>query len=267
MHRRVEQKPEKIRLLQELIRTGFRVFTTEDVKKVATGLGIDRTYTLNVISGLMQDGWMAPIKKGVYYFTPVTGISPIHEYEIAMHLVKPAMISYYSAFYQHGLTEQVPRIVYVSTLKETATPQQGHLNKKAGFRLNGVDYQIVQLKKDKFFGGIQAWRGESRYIVADLERTLLEGFASPRYCGGFGEVMYGLEQSLQKLNLEKLIQYAKRWDIAVGRRIGWALEQLGIINEQTLSLAALEHPGYRRLDPSRIGKGDYSNRWRLQINL
>lgn len=265
--KKVESKTLKVRLLQSIIEAGFRVFETEDVKAIAQVLDIDPQYTLSVISGLIRDGWMQPLKKGVYKLTQSTGIAPIHEFEIAMHMVKPAMISYYSAFYHHGLTEQVPKIVYITTLKEGSTPQDGRLIKRAGFRIDGIDYQIVQLKKEKFFGGIQAWRGESRFWISDLERTLLEGFASPQYCGGFSEVMHGLNESLLKLNIDKLISYASLWNIAVGRRIGWALEQFGIENKQTLSLAKIENPGYRLLDPSRNPQGDYSNKWRLQINI
>lgn len=260
-------KIQKIELLQAIIEAGLRVFETKDIKSIINKLGINSVNSYNLISALIRDGWAETIKKGVYKLTPSTGISPIHEFEIAMHLVKPAMISFYSAFYHHGLTEQLPRIIYISTLKESSTPQKGLFKKKAGFNFNGIEYQIIQVKKDKYYGGERAWRGESPFLVSDLERTLLEGFAMPQYCGGFPEVMYGMEQSFQKLNLERLLSYAKRWDIAVCRRVGWALEQFGIENEQTLSLAQIESPGYRRLDPSREPKGKYSSKWRLQINL
>lgn len=96
--------------------------------------------------------------------------------------------------------------------------------RKIGFSLEGVDYQVIRLKKEKFFGEIQAWRGEGSFWVSDLERTLLEGFASPQYCGGFGSVMQGLQEAIPKLDVERLVEYAFRWDIAVGRRLGWALE-------------------------------------------
>ena len=260
-------KSQRTQLLQGLIESGLRVFEIEDVKAIVHKLNLNTANVSRLISRLIKEGWLESIKKGVYKLTPSTGISPIHEFEIAMHLVKPAMISFYSAFYQHGLTEQLPRIVYISTLKESSAPQKGLFKKKAGFNFHGIEYQIIQVKKDKFYGGEKAWRGESHFIVGDLERTLLEGFAMPQYCGGFPEVMYGLEQSLEKLNLERLVSYAKRWDIAVCRRVGWALEQLGVENEQTLSLAQIESSGYRRLDPSREPKGKYSSKWRLQINL
>lgn len=262
-------KSQRTILLQGIIEAGLRVFEIEDVKEIIKNLNINPK-TVNIsklILGLIKEGWLESVKKGIYKLTPSTGISPIHEFEIAMHLVKPALISYYSAFYHHGLTEQLPKIIYMSTVKETSTPQKGSYKKKAGFNFKGIEYQIIQIKKDRYYGIEQAWRGESRFCVSDLERTIIEGFAMPQYCGGLSEVMHGMEQSLQELNLERLIKYAKRWDIAVCRRIGWALEQFGIENEKTLSLAQIEYRGYRRLDSSGESKGKYSSKWRLQINI
>ncbi len=263
---KVTGKTEKVRLLQALIEGGLRVFETEAVKDVSRELDIDLAYSLNIVSALVREGWLVPIKKGAYKLSRSTGISPIHEFEIAMGLVKPAMISYYSAFYHHSLTDQVPKLVYVSTLKAGSTVyRRGSQSSK--FTLEGIEYRVIQLKNEKFYGSEKAWRGEGYYWVADLERTLIEGFASPQYCGGFKEVMYGLEEAIPKLNLEKLINYALQWDIAVGRRIGWALEELNVKDEQILKLVQVEHPGYRRLDASSPTKGHYSNKWRLQINL
>jgi len=258
-------KTAKTALLQGILSEGLRVFETTDLQKIAQGLGLDPQYTLSLVSELIRDGWIQSIKRGVYKLSAVTGVSPIHEFEIAMHLVKPSIISYYSALYYHGLTEQLPRRIYISTIKG-ATPQMGTL-RRAGFHFEGMDYQIIQLKKEKLFGEIQAWRGEERFWVSNLERTLLEGFASPQYCGGLGSVMQGLQEAIPKLHLEQLLEYADRWDIAVGRRLGWALEQVGIENKQTLNLAQVQCPGYRILDPSSPAKGPYSKKWRLQINI
>ncbi len=156
-------------MLQGIIEAGLRVFESEDVKNIIKKLNIKKVNPAKLISGLIMEGWLESIKKGVYKLSLSTGISPIHEFEIAMYLVKPAMISYYSAFYHHGLTEQLPKIIYISTVKESSTPQRGLYKKKAGFNLNGIEYQITQLKKDKFYGSEKAWRGESRFLVSDLE--------------------------------------------------------------------------------------------------
>jgi predicted transcriptional regulator of viral defense system len=264
---KVDDRTEKTRLLQALISNNHRVASTKEVKEAAHQCGIDPDYTPHLISVLIQDGWLTPLKKGLYKLSQATGISPVHEFEIAMHLVKPAMISYYSAFYHHGLTDQVPKRVYITTLKGHSIPHEQSQTRRARFKLADIEYQIVQLKKERYYGEIQAWRGEGGFKVADLERTLIEGFASPHYCGGFNEVMQGLMEGLEKVNLKKLIDYALGWDVAVSRRVGWALEELGIENALLTPLVQRERSGYRRLDPSRPAQGHYSKQWLLQINL
>ena len=89
----------------------------------------------------------------------------------------------------------------------------------------------------------------------------------PQYCGGFREVMYALEQNATQLDLDKLISYADRLDIAVARRIGWALEQTGVERDKLIKLIQKESPGYRLLDPTSPAKGKYSKEWRLQLNF
>ena len=253
-------------LLQNLLAQGLRVFTNDTVKDIADRLKISKVYTNIILSSLIQEGWVKDIRKGLYAFTSVTGIYPIHEFEIAMQLVKPAMISHYSAFYHHELTDQVPRDIFISTIKGTHVPQLGEKDKQAGFKLDGVHYRIMQLNKDRFFGAILAWKGEASFQVTDLERTLLDGLGAPQYCGGFGEVLHGFSERIDVLNIDKLVNYALRLDIAVSRRLGWVLERLGVESTKISCLAQLNHPGYRRLDPSNKPIGQYDKKWCLQIN-
>lgn len=253
-------------LLQNLLTQGLRVFNSSTVKEIAYQLGISKGYVNTILCALTQEGWTKNIRKGLYAFTTVTGIQPIHEFEIAMHLVEPAMISHYSAFYHHDLTDQVPHDVFISTVKGTHIPQLGEKDKQAGFKLDGVHYRIMQINKDRFFGAIPAWKGEVGFKVTDLERTLLDGLAAPQYCGGFKEVLHGFYEKLSELNIDKLVNYALRLDIAVARRLGWTLKRLGVEEEKLSCLAQPDHPGYRRLDPSSKPLGPYDSKWRLQLN-
>lgn len=257
---------QKTILLQNLLVQGLRVFTNVAVKDIAKQLNISTAYTNIILRNLIQEGWIRSIRKGLYAFTSMTGIQPIHEFEIAMKLVNPAMISHYSAFYHHELTDQIPRDIFISTVGGVYVPQMGEKDKKAGFNLDGVHYRIVQLNKDKFFGAILAWKGEISFQVTDLERTLLDGLAAPQYCGGFGEVLNGFSEKVDSFNIDLLIDYALKLDIAVSRRLGWVLERLGIGDDRISCLAQLDHPGYRRLDPSNQPKGHYDKKWRLQLN-
>lgn len=253
-------------LLQTLLQQGSRVFTNAEVKAIAKQLNITIPYINVILTSLIKDGWIRGIKKGLYAFTSVTGIQPIHEFEIAMQLVRPAMISHYSAFYHHELTDQVPRDVFISTIKGIFIPQLGERDKQAGFKLDGVHYRIMQLNKDRFFGAIAARKGEVVFQVTDLARTLLDGLATPQYCGGFAEVLHGFQEKQAELNIEQLISYAMQLDIAVARRLGWVLAKLGIEFSRIACLAQLDRPGYRRLDPSSKPKGSYDRKWGLQLN-
>jgi predicted transcriptional regulator of viral defense system len=250
-------------LLQKLLSQGLRVFTNTAVKNIAGQLDIDKVYTNIILHNLIKEGWIKNIRKGLYSFPATIGIQPIHEFEIAMQLVKPAMISHYSAFYHHELTDQIPRDVFVSTIKGVYIPKT---DKQSELKLDGVRYRIIQIIEDRFFGSTTAWKGEVSFRVTDLERTLLDGLAAPQYCGGFAEVLYGFREKQNILNIERLINYALRLDIAVSRRLGWILDKLGIENEKISCLAQLNKTGYRRLDPTSKPVGKYDKKWFLQLN-
>ena len=84
---------DKTKLLQEIISAGLRVFTTNDACSIGIRIGLNKNYINIALNGLVKDGWLKSIKKGVYILAPTTGVSPIHEFEIAMFIAKPVMMS------------------------------------------------------------------------------------------------------------------------------------------------------------------------------
>lgn len=253
-------------LLQKLLMQELRVFTNAMVKDIADQISIDKAYVNIILHNLIKEGWIRSIHKGLYALTATTGIQPIHEFEIAMRLVNPAVISHYSAFYHHELTDQIPHDVFISTVTGSYIPRMDEDGKQLGFRLDGVLYRIVQIDKSRFFGAITAWKGEVSFQVTDLERTLLDGLVAPQYCGGFEEVLQGFSEKISVLNIDQLINYALRLDIAVSRRLGWVLERLGVAGERIACLARPSSAGYRRLNPSNKPTGQYDKKWFLQLN-
>ena len=100
-------------LVRKLAESGQRLFTAEDARKVAPTLGISPGYFRQVLHHLARSGWVVRLKKGLYSLSgSVPGVTPVHEFEIAMALVKPAAVSHWSALSHHGLTEQAPRRVF-----------------------------------------------------------------------------------------------------------------------------------------------------------
>ena len=83
----------------------------------------------------------------------------------------------YSALSHHGLTEQVPRTVYVVT----PTRDQSH-------EIHGVPYRVATVTKRKFFGYEPTSTEGTAVNVADLEKTLVDCADHPEYRSGIREL-------------------------------------------------------------------------------
>ncbi len=174
-----------------------------------------------------------------------------------MALVSPAAISHWSALHYHGLTDQIPRKVFVLTTTEVAVPRVRKISKKRAneYRIGDTVYQFVQVKPERYFGTQEVWVGEARVTITDPERTLLDGLSTPEYCGDLAEVFHAFQVRGDALDVDRIIEYALKLDVATAKRLGWVLEQQGG-NVGTLErLASLPINGYRRLDSSGPQKG------------
>jgi len=190
--------------------------------------------------------------------------------EIAMALVNPAAISHWSALHHYGLTEQIPRKVYVLTTTGASVPRtRGTKVERVsdGYPVGDTVYQFVQVKPERYFGTQKVWVDEARVTATDPERTLLDGLSKPQYCGDFAEVLHAFEARGTALDVERIVGYALRLDAATAKRLGWVLEQQGVDSSKLERLAAIFIKGYRKLDPTGPRKGPYSRQWMIQENL
>lgn len=260
-----------LELIRRLAAEGHRIFTSRQARDFAPAVGMSSDYVRQSLHYMARAGWIVRLHKGLYALSSaVPGVVPAHEFEIAMALVEPAAISYWSALHHHGLTEQVPRRVFVLTTTETSIPRvRGEKAKEVqnGYPVAGITYQFIRVKPERFFGAEKVWVNEARVMVTDPERTLLDGLTMPRYCGDFAEVLHAFEIRGAALDLDRIIKYALRLDAAVAKRLGWVLEQRGIEPSKLDPLAALRIKGYRTLDASGPRKGPYNHRWMVQENL
>jgi predicted transcriptional regulator of viral defense system len=243
-----------IELVRFLASQGDRIFSTERAREAAPQVGLKSAYVPEALYHLRRTGWIVPIRRGLYALSStVPGITPVHEFEIAMALVRPAAISHWSALHHHGLTDQVPRRVFVLTTTTASIPRTRGTNtgsSRGGYPACGVVFQFAQVKTERFFGTVKEWIGDGRVNITDPERTLLDGLTMPRYCGDFNEVLHAFEMRGERLDLERIVHYALRLDAATVKRLGWVLEHQGTAPPGVERL--LNHPikGYRKLDPS-----------------
>jgi predicted transcriptional regulator of viral defense system len=260
-----------IELIRLLAEEGDRVFATSRAQELSDRAGIKKPYLWEALYHLRRNGWIIPLRRGLYAIaTSVPGVSPVHDFELAMALAPDAAVSHWSALHHHRLTEQAPRKVFVLTRTDTPFPQAR--GRKAAQKQNGVPVgtatcQFIRIRPDRFFGTEKVWVGEARVTITDPERTLLDGLMMPHYCGDFAEVLHAFQMRGDHLDLDRIVAYALRLDNATVKRLGWVLEHQGVDPGRLEPLLRVPIKGYRTLDPTGPRKGPCNRRWMIQENL
>ncbi|MFA4918740.1 MAG: hypothetical protein WC581_05750 [Thermodesulfovibrionales bacterium] len=240
--------------------SGKAAFTTEEAQGILKYKGEDSTQKF--LERLQTKGWIRRIKRGRFAVIPLSSgenRSPqLHEFIVAMELVSPAAIAYWSALNHHGMTEQLPRTVFVVTDHPVRRPPGDVL---------GVSYKIISLRPEKFFGIMKDWIDEMPFMVTDREKTIIDGLDLPQYVGGVAEIVKALSIGWTQVNESKLRKYAvKIGNSAVAKRLGFLMETLGLGNVEALRKAVTLAPGFSPLDPTLPRHGKYNRRWGLLVN-
>jgi predicted transcriptional regulator of viral defense system len=218
--------------------------------------------TRQFLERLQQKGWIQRIRRGQYVVIPLSSgeeRSPqLHEFLVAMEIVSPAAIAYWSALNHHGMTEQLPRTVFVATNHPVRHPPKEAL---------GITFKIISLRPSKFFGIVRDWIDERSFWITDKEKTIIDGLDLPKYIGGVGEVAKALAKVWNELDEAKLADYAaKIGNSAVTKRLGFLMEALGVGDPEALLKASSLAPGFSPLDPTLPREGKHNRRWNLLIN-
>ena len=259
-----------IELVRLLAAEGDRIFSTDRARELAPRVGLKQAYLWESLYHLRRNGWIVSLRRGLYALSSaVPGLTPAHEFEIAMALVDPAAVSHWSALHHHGLTDQAPRRVFVLTTSGVVPRMRGAKVKdeRPGFPVGDTTYQFVKVQPARYFGADKVWIGDARVTITDPERTLLDGLSMPQYCGDFAEVLHAFAVRGADLDLQRISRYALKLDAATAKRLGWVLEHQGVDPSRLERLAELPIKGYRRLDPTGPRKGPCNARWMIQENL
>ena len=219
-------------------------------------------YVWQILARLRAKGWIERIRPGVYAVVPLSSgpnrTPQLHEFLIAMKLVQPAAIAYLSALSHHGMTEQLPALVYIATDHRVARPRRQSL---------GLSFRIVAQRKQRFFGLRQEWINEQPFTITDPEKTLVDGLTLPEYVGGVGTIVQALSRYWDRVDEDRLYDYALRLDVsAVVKRLGLLLEALQLGHPERLRQSGRLATGFPSLDPTLPAKGVHNRRWGLLVN-
>ena len=235
-------------------------FTTSESQKILGYKGEDSTQKF--LKRLQAKGWIRRIRRGRFAVIPLSSgenrTPQLHEFIIAMELVSPAAIAYWSALNHHGMTEQLPRTVFIAT---------NHPVRRRPGEVFGVRYNIISLRPEKFFGNMRDWIDEMPFMVTDREKTIIDGLDLPQYVGGVEEIAKALSNAWDQLDEAKLRKYAaKIGNTAAAKRLGFLMETFGLGNIEALRKEVSLASGFSPLDPTLPRHGKYNRRWGLLVN-
>ncbi|RLF99768.1 MAG: hypothetical protein DRN49_03900 [Thaumarchaeota archaeon] len=240
-------------LLHKLRRRG-PVFTFRDALEVS---GYGRGYLKLVLHNLEKGGWIERIEKGKYVILPLEaerGKYTLHEFVVGSELVKPSAIAYWSALHYHGLTEQIPNVVFVQTTSR---------KKRRELTVFGTRYRIVRVVERKFFGLEPLWIEGLKVYVTDKEKTVIDCLDKPQHCGGVIEVYRALREG--GVDAGRLSEYLERFGSgAVAKRLAYLAELAGLDVEVP---SRLIKNGVVVLDPTMPRRGRVDRRLKLLVNV
>ncbi|MDO8349053.1 MAG: type IV toxin-antitoxin system AbiEi family antitoxin domain-containing protein [Planctomycetota bacterium] len=258
-------------LIRTLVEQGRSTFTTAQARDAGRTVGVTDSYLPVLLHRLQRSGWLRRLKQGTYAMTTgLPGVSEAHAFAVGMALVDPCAISGWAALHHHGLTEQIPRVITLTTPKRVVTPAMRGAVRAAPstWDVAGERYEIVVVVAAHYFGFEETWIDSARVRIFDRERALLDCFALPRRFGGLAEGLGMLDEHLREVNVERLAAHALEYGTAaVSKRVGYALEHLKVGANILEPLLALPLRGYRALDPCRAPHGPRNRRWGLIENL
>jgi predicted transcriptional regulator of viral defense system len=205
--------------------------------------------------------------------------------EVVLSLKPNSYFSHYTAVRLHGLTEQVPKIIYLNHeqhLKSQTTGglEQGRID--AAFRNNqrlsnnvteidGVGICLINGKNTGLLGVVSdAMQYDSEtpvnVRVTNIERTLIDIVTRPAYAGGVSEVLKAFELAKNQVSVNSLaamlskIQHTYPYHQAIGfymERAGYKIKALELMQKFPIN--------FDFYITNSMGQKDYIEKWKLFI--
>lgn len=211
--------------------------------------------------------------------------------ETLLGLVKDSYYSHYTAVRIHGLTEQIPKTVYLSREKHRGESSRREVPPlypqekvdEAFQRLPRMSSNQVELEKEgirvmlleaAYHEGLGISAGEVnfggerplRLRYTSLERTMIDIVVRPFYAGGVFEVAKAFENAKEQLSVNAMRAMLKqlRLGYPYHQAIGYYLERAGYRASQVelFRREPMERDFYLT---HAMGRTTYHSRWRLHV--
>jgi len=196
---------------------------------------------------------------------------------------KDSYFSHYTALQLHGLTEQVPKSIYLNheqrpQPRPELPPTQERVDRAFRVRqrvtrctaeLDGFTIHIVNGKHtgQLAVSEVTLPEGEGTVRTTDLDRALIDAAVRPDYCGGVHEVLHAYQAAADRASPNRIRALLQQLDYAYPyhQAIGFYLERSGAFDDAAVALfRELPQPidFYLAHD---MRETQYVKQWRLHV--
>jgi len=245
-------------LLSTLSRKNKVIFKIGEAEKII------KENPKKLMSYLIKKKWILQLKRGLYAIVPLDiGVKGsddfiVHDFVVASYLENPYYIGFWSALNYHGLSDQIPKSVFIAIRKA-----------KESVTILNSEFVFVKITENKFFG-IENIEIDGRKIkISNMNKTVVDCLDHPEHSGGIEEVARAIYFNHKELNFLKVREYAlKTKNKTVFKRLGYILEKTKLYEKYQSIFEDIElTKGYSKLDTISKRKGKYNNRWILNVNI
>ena len=289
MGRRTTLSIAEQKIIEYFMKIPKRVLTPEQIEEILEkqrqSWGLANSVTVGKFIGFLVNKTKL---RGVEIKFPSTLIRNFYRYSwgeaspfaIASSLKPEYYFSHYTAMFAHQLTEQVPKIIYLTWQQpEKARIIRPLEQKKINWAFEQrpriseniapcSDHQICILygMHTGNLGIIESQGPEGEKIrVTNVERTLIDITVRPFYAGGVSEVLKAFKLAKDQVSINKLAVILKKigYVYPYHQAIGFYLEKSGVYKESAIKIFRNMNMNYDFYLTYQMKDKDYSKDWRL----
>jgi predicted transcriptional regulator of viral defense system len=203
-------------------------------------------------------------------------------FELLQSLDQNAYFTHYTAVQLHGLTEQIPKAIYLN-VEQFATGGAGQLSQESIDRAfkgkpritnNVIEYdgrrvfKLNGMNTNKL--GVTTMTVDESSVpiaVTNIERTLIDITVRPMYAGGVSEVAKAYAAAAEHCSVNKIAAYLRKLNFTYPyhQAIGYYLERSDAYAADQVELLARLPMEFDFYLSYQMKNTDYSKRWRLYI--
>lgn len=193
-----------------------------------------------------------------------------------------AYFTHYTAMQLHGLTEQIPKSIYLN-VEQPASGGGGQLSQEGIDRaFKGkprITKNVIEYNGQRVFklNGMNTARlgvttmtvdqVPTPIAITNIERTLVDVTVRPMYAGGVSEVAKAYTSAAKHCSVNKIAAYLRKLNFTYPyhQAIGYYLERSGVYEADQLELLAKMPMEFDFYLTYQMKNTDYNERWKLYI--